>query len=102
MAETKNAATTKKQKQEAENKSPETIEFTVDIQGEELTLTGPADINQAGFDFIVYTEKEKYVAAFAELLSEADLFKLRAAGATVEDFAHVSEAYYKAIGLGED
>lgn len=101
MAETKNA-TTKKQKQEAEGNTPETVEFTVDIQGEELTLTGPADINQAGFDFIIYTEKEKYVAAFAELLSEADLFKLRAAGATVEDFAHVSEAYYKAIGLGED
>nr|DAG71916.1 MAG TPA: hypothetical protein [Caudoviricetes sp.] len=101
MAETK-SATTKKQKQEAEGNTPKTVEFNVEIKGEEITLTGPADINDAGFDFIVYTEKEKYVAAFAELLSEADLFKLRAAGATVEDFAKCSESYYKAIGLGED
>lgn len=80
----------------------DTVTFTVEIRGEEIELTAPSSIDNAPMDAALYFEDEKYLKAFTILLGEAQMSRLRRAGATAKDFTEtVMTSWNEATGLGE-
>lgn len=97
----KMATAAEKQKAEGTGTAVETVEFTVDVNGKNVTLTAPADPSDAPMDFMLYTEKEQHFSAFAALIGEAQMARLRAEGANVRQFQDFANAYFEALDLGE-
>lgn len=95
------AANKQKAEAEATNSAPKNIEFTVDVNGKDITLTAPSDPSDAPMDFMLYTEREQHFSAFAALIGEAQMARLRAEGASVRQFQDFANAYFEALDLDD-
>lgn len=99
MAE--NTKTARAAKAEADD--VESIKFTVDVKGENITIKCPADISDAPFEVAEAFEDNKNLRAFMLMIGARQAAELRAAGLTPRIFNdEVIPKWQEAAGLGED
>ena len=87
-------------KAEAEGEAKEPIDLTIKVNGEDVTFTVPASIEDASVDVLFNLEDEKPLAAFRALLGEEGVQRMREAGATGRDFTRFISEWTEAAGLG--
>lgn len=96
------AENTKSRAAKAEVFEAEEIKFDVEVKSEKITITCPADLNDAPFEVAEAFEEGKNLKAFMGLIGDAQAAKLRAAGLTPRIFSDVViPAWQEASGLGE-
>ena len=80
----------------------ENITFDVEVKGQKISLTCPADLSDAPFEVAEAFEDGKNLKAFMGLIGETQAAQLRAAGLTPRIFTDVViPAWQEASGLGE-
>lgn len=94
------ASETTAQEREADDEI-ETVEFTVEVRGKELTFTIPSDVDDVDGDAALDMENGKLRNAVAKILGERQMMKLRQARYRKSDIEKIAIELNEAWGLGE-
>lgn len=80
----------------------ETVEVSIEVRGKSLSFECPGRAEDVPFDFFLKMEEEKPLSAFAVMLGDQGLAKMRRAGATQEDFNQFVTKWTEVTGLGNE